>query len=83
MHFSTGKATINNLQINYLFNERFFIITAYLGLSNICKFIQGPINSVNVFREYFLLNILPLKLGLVLYPFPILLQTGKHCFDCL
>lgn len=78
MHFSTAKATINNLQTNYL-----FIITAYLGLSKICKFIQGPINSVNVFPEYFRLDILALKLSLVLHPFPILLQTGKHCFDCL
>lgn len=83
MHFSTAKATINNLQINYLFNERFFIITAYLCLSKICKFIQGPINSVNVFPEYFRLDILPLKLSLVLHPFPILLQTDKHWFDCL
>lgn len=83
MHFSTAKATINNLQINYLFNERFFIITAYLCLSKICKFSQGPINSVYVFPECFRLNILPLKLGLVLYPFPMLLQTGKPCFDCM
>uniref|UniRef100_A0A8W8NQV0 Uncharacterized protein n=1 Tax=Magallana gigas TaxID=29159 RepID=A0A8W8NQV0_MAGGI len=54
---------------------------AYLGLSKICKFIQGPINSVYVFPEFFRLNILALKLGLFLHHFWILLETGKTCFN--
>lgn len=57
--------------------------TAYLGLSKICKFIQGPINSVYVFPEFFRLNILALKLGLFLHHFWILLETGKTCFNSL
>eukprot|EP00105_Crassostrea_gigas_P034106 XP_019918254.1 PREDICTED: uncharacterized protein LOC105349192 isoform X3 [Crassostrea gigas] len=51
---------------------------AYLGLSKICKFIQGPKNSVYVFPEFFRLNILALKLGLFLHHFWILLETDQR-----